>query len=329
MTPIPKAELHLHLEGTLEPEFAFELAERNHIDFPYATVGELRAAYSFSDLQSFLDVHYANMSVLRTERDYAELAAAYLARAREQGVRHAEIFFDPQLSTGRGVSVDTVLAGYGSVLRRSQQDYGISAGLIMCFLRDRTVESALADFEAARPWFGDLIIGVGLDSTELGNPPAKFREVFELAGQAGLHRVAHAGEEGPPEYVWEALDVLKVERIDHGIRSLEDPRLVERLRRDQIGLTVCPLSNVYLRCVDRLEDHPLPAMLASGLLAMVNSDDPPYFGGYVEDNFAAIRVALKLTDEQVRTLAANSFKASFLSLDQRAAYLKEVADHIF
>ena len=309
MNPVPKAELHLHLEGTLEPEFAFELAERNGVDFPYASVEELRAAYRFADLQSFLDVHYANMGVLQTERDYAELAAAYLTKARENGVRHAEIFFDPQLSTARGIDLNTVLAGYRSVLRTSQEDYGISTGLIMCFLRDLTQESALADFEAARPYFGDLIIGVGLDSTELGNPPSKFREVFELAGEAGLHRVAHAGEEGPPAYVWEALDVLGVERIDHGLRSLEDEQLVERLVREQIGLTLCPLSNVYLRCVETLADHPLPEMLDRGLLATVSSDDPPYFGGYVEDNFVAIRDALKLSDEQLRTLAANSFRA--------------------
>ncbi|MFF1797741.1 adenosine deaminase, partial [Kitasatospora sp. NPDC058263] len=309
--PLPKAELHLHIEGTLEPELAFALAARNGVTLPYADTEELRQAYSFSDLQSFLDLYYALMTVLRTEADFADLADAYLARAAGQGVRHAEIFFDPQAHTARGVPLDVVVEGLGRALDRSEERYGVSTRLIMCFLRDESAESALETFEAARPHFG-RITGIGLDSAEVGNPPAKFREVYRRAAEAGLHRVAHAGEEGPASYVTEALDVLGVERIDHGLRCLEDPALVDRLVREQIPLTLCPLSNVRLRCVDRLADHPLPAMLAAGLLVTVNSDDPAYFGGYVDDNFRAVAGALALAPETLRLLAANSFRASFL-----------------
>ncbi|TVL92083.1 adenosine deaminase [Streptomyces sp. SAJ15] len=326
MPPIPKAELHLHIEGTLEPELAFALAERNGVVLPYATEDELRAAYSFVDLQSFLDLYYALMAVLRTEQDFADLADAYLARAHRQGVRHAEIFFDPQAHTSRGVDIGTVIEGLSGALDAAEETYGITTRLIMCFLRDESAESALETFEAARPYL-DRITAVGLDSAEVGHPPSKFREVYALAREAGLKCVAHAGEEGPPVYVWEALDVLKVDRVDHGVRCLEDEALVARLVAEQVPLTVCPLSNVRLRVYDRLADHPLRAMLDAGLLVTVNSDDPAYFGGYVDDNFTAVRDALALDQETLRTLARNSFRAAFLEEDLRAAYLKEVDEH--
>lgn len=321
--PMPKAELHLHIEGTLEPELAFALAERNGVELPYASQDELRAAYSFTDLQDFLDLYYALMAVLRTEDDFADLANAYLARARAQGVRHAEIFFDPQAHTARGVAIGTVIGGLSRALDAAERTYGITTRLIMCFLRDESAESALETFESARPYL-DRLTAVGLDSAEAGNPPSKFREVYARAREAGLKCVAHAGEEGPPAYVWEALDILGVDRVDHGVRSLEDEALVARLVADQVPLTVCPLSNVRLRVVDRLEDHPLPAMLDAGLLVTVNSDDPAYFGGYAGDNFDAVRDALRLDDATLRTLARNSFRASFLDEGTRAAYLKEV-----
>ncbi|AEM86977.1 adenosine deaminase [Streptomyces violaceusniger] len=323
MPPIPTAELHLHIEGTLEPDLAFALAERNGVELPYATQEELKAAYSFSDLQDFLNLYYALMTVLRTEDDFADLTNAYLARARAQGVRHAEIFFDPQAHTARGVEIDTVIRGITRALDAAPETYGITTRLIMCFLRDESAESALETFEAARPHL-DRIAAVGLDSAEVGNPPSKFREVYALAREAGLKCVAHAGEEGPPAYVWEALDILGVDRVDHGVRCLEDEALVARLVADRTPLTVCPLSNVRLRVVDRLEDHPLPAMLDAGLLVTVNSDDPAYFGGYVGDNFTAVRDALGLDETTLRTLARNSFEAAFLDEGTRAAYLKEV-----
>lgn len=328
--PVPKAELHLHIEGTLEPELAFALAARNGVTLPYATAEELRRAYSFSDLRSFLDLYYALTAVLRTADDFTELADAYLARAAAQGVRHAEIFFDPQAHTGRGVEIGTVVEGLSRALERGEERHGVSNRLIMCFLRDESAESALATFEAAGPHL-HRIAAVGLDSAEVGNPPSTFRAVYEAAAAAGLHRVAHAGEEGPPSYIREALDVLGVERVDHGLRCLEDPDLVERLVRDQVPLTVCPLSNVRLRCVDTLADHPLPRMLDAGLLVTVNSDDPAYFGGYAGDVFDAVRAELPLDDDALRTLARNSFLAAFLDGDEprRAAYLAEVEAYDF
>ncbi|MBC3989228.1 adenosine deaminase [Streptomyces sp. AC563] len=325
---LPTAELHLHIEGTLEPELAFALARRNGVALPYASEDELRAAYSFTDLQSFLNLYYALMDVLRTEEDFAELAHAYLARARAQGVRHAEIFFDPQAHVARGVPIGTVIDGLARALDQAPETYGITTRLIMCFLRDESAESALATFEAARPWLG-RITAVGLDSAEVGNPPSKFREVFERARAAGLKCVAHAGEEGPPGYVWEALDILGVDRIDHGVRCLEDEALVARLVADQTPLTVCPLSNVRLRVYEDLADHPLPAMLAAGLRVCVNSDDPAYFGGYVGDNYTAVRDALGLDPTALRTLARNSFLAAFLDEETRAGYLAEVDAHEF
>ncbi|MGW5615458.1 adenosine deaminase [Streptomyces sp. NPDC003877] len=328
--PIPKAELHLHIEGTLEPELAFELATRNGLTLPYADTDELREAYRFDDLQSFLNLYYELMAVLRTERDFEDLANEYLARAAAQGVRHAEIFFDPQAHTSRGLELGTVVEGLWRALGRSQDNHGVSTRLILCFLRDESAESALATLEAARPHL-DRITGVGLDSAEVGHPPAKFREVYEAAAALGLRRVAHAGEEGPPEYITEALDVLGVERVDHGLRCVEDPALVERLVRDRVPLTLCPLSNVRLRTVDTLADHPLPAMLEAGLLCTVNSDDPAYFGGYAGDNFDAVRESLGLGRERLRELARNSFLASFLEDDEelRARYLAEVEAYTF
>ncbi|ATL65069.1 adenosine deaminase [Nocardia terpenica] len=325
---VPKAELHLHIEGTLEPELAFALAERNGVALPFASVEELRAAYRFEDLQSFLDLYYRLTDVLRTEQDFADLAEAYLQRARAEGVRHAEIFFDPQAHTARGVPFATVIDGLWKALHDSEKRHGISTGLILCFLRDLPAESALETLRAAEPYL-DRIVAVGLDSAEVGHPPAKFAAVYERARELGLRAVAHAGEEGPAAYVAEALDVLGVERIDHGIRVLEDPALVERLVRERIPLTVCPFSNVRLRVVDRLADHPLRRMLELGLLATVNSDDPAYFGGYVHENFDGVRDALGLTAAELRTLARNSFEAAFLDDDARARYLAEVDAHSF
>jgi adenosine deaminase len=317
---LPKAELHLHIEGTLEPELTFALAERNRVTLPYPSVDALRRAYEFSGLQSFLDLYYAGMTVLRTEQDFAELADAYFARARAQGVVHAEIFFDPQAHTARGVAFETVIDGLWSVVRDSERRHGISSKLIMCFLRDQSGESAMATLEQALP-YGERIVGVGLDSAEVGHPPAKFGRVFERALAAGWKTVAHAGEEGPPAYVWEALDVLKISRVDHGVRSLEDPALVARLRRERIPLTVCPLSNVKLRVFADLRRHTLGTMLDEGLVATVNSDDPAYFGGYVGDNLAAVAGALDLSDDALVTLARNSFEASFIDGTTRDRYL--------
>lgn len=316
---IPKAELHLHIEGTLEPEMVFDLARRNDIALPYASVDELRGKYRFADLQSFLDVYYANMAVLRTERDFHDLCAAYLTRAAAQGVRHAEIFFDPQAHLARGVSMATVLNGLSAAVDES----GVSAGLILCFLRDEPAESALETLRLAEPHL-DRIIAVGLDSAEVGHPPSKFAEVFERARGLGLRAVAHAGEEGPPEYVREALDVLGVQRIDHGIRSLEDADLVDRLRREQVPLTVCPLSNVRLGSFADVSQHTLPRLLAEGLQVSVHSDDPAYFGGYIGDNYAAVQQGLGLADEQLRLLAENSFLASFLDDARKAELVAEV-----
>ncbi|MFD9487749.1 adenosine deaminase [Streptomyces sp. NPDC059991] len=328
--PLPKAELHLHIEGTLEPELAFELAARNGVRLPYADTEELRKAYLFDDLQSFLDLYYSLMAVLRTEDDFEALAEAYLARAAAQGVRHAEIFFDPQAHTARGVPIGTVVEGLGRALDRSADRHGITTRLILCFLRDQSAESALETLEAARPHL-HRIVGIGLDSAEVGHPPAKFREVYAVADSLGLRKVAHAGEEGPPSYITEALDVLGVERVDHGLRALEDPSLVARLVRDRIPLTLCPLSNVRLRAVPVLEEHPLRRMMDAGLMCTVNSDDPAYFGGYVGDTFDAVGVALGLSSEDLRSLARNSFLAAFLEGEEgvREGYLAEVEAYEF
>jgi adenosine deaminase len=317
---LPKAELHLHIEGTLEPEDLFRLAERNKVALSYPSVEALRRAYQFTDLQSFLDLYYAAMQVLRTEQDFAELAEAYFARARQQGMVHVEMFFDPQAHTQRGIAFQTVLDGLWHACCQSQAKFGISSQLIMCFLRDFSVLSAMETLAQATR-YGERIIAVGLDSAEKGHPPSKFRAVFDKARAAGFRTVCHAGEEGPPAYVWEAINVLQVSRLDHGVRSMEDPALVAYLARTQLPLTVCPLSNVKLGIFPDLQHHNVPQMLAAGLRATINSDDPAYFGGYVGDNFLAVKDALQLTEAQLVELARNSFLASFITADERQHYL--------
>jgi len=319
---LPKAELHLHIEGTLEPDLMFELARRNGVKLPYPDADAVRRAYRFSNLQSFLDVYYRACSVLIHERDFHELTTAYLTRAREQGVRHVEVFFDPQTHTARGVKLETVVRGIGGALSEARQR-GMTSHLIMCFLRDRSADDAMATLEQSLA-YRDVIFGVGLDSAEVGHPPEKFRDVFDRATSEGFRAVAHAGEEGPPDYIWQALDVLGAERIDHGVRCLEDPSLVRRLEADRIPLTVCPFSNVKLRVVDTLEQHPLARMLEHGLCATVNSDDPAYFGGYVGENLAGVAQALHLDDDTILRLARNSFEASFLDDATRARHLADL-----
>src|ERR1700760_2674613 len=283
----PKAELHIHIEGSLEPELIFELARRNQVTLPYANVEALRAAYAFTNLQSFLDVYYAGASVLITEADFDAMAWAYFERAARDNVVHCEIFFDPQTHTARGIDIGVVIRGLDRAVRRAEAELGLSVRLILCFLRHLSEDDALATLEAALP-YRDQFIGVGLDSSELGHPPEKFARVFARARELGLHAVAHAGEEGPPAYIRSALDVLGVERIDHGVRCLEDPELVVRLARERMPLTVCPLSNVKLKVFAQLDEHNIPALLAQGLCATVNSDDPAYFGGYVNDNYVQL-----------------------------------------
>lgn len=306
---LPKAELHIHVEGSLEPEMMFDLARRNGVSLRYGSAGEVRRAYSFGNLQEFLDLYYEGMNVLRTEEDFFALADAYLRRAAADNVVHVEMFFDPQAHTGRGVPLATLMDGLERAIAGSRER-GVSVSLILCFLRHLTEREAFETLEAAEP-YRDRLLGVGLDSSEVGHPPSKFARVFEAARDMGLRLVAHAGEEGPPEYVWEALDILGVERIDHGNRALEDDALVARLRDDRIPLTVCPLSNLELRVVDDLADHPIKRMLDLGLLATVNSDDPAYFGGYINENFRQVAAAVGLTAADVATLARNSLEASF------------------
>lgn len=307
---LPKAELHLHIEGTLEPELAFALAKRNGVELRFASVEALARAYNFSDLQSFLSLYYECMSVLLRPADFADLANAYLERAARDGVSHVEMFFDPQAHTSRGVPLDDVVAGLRSALLEAPTRHRISAALIACFVRDRPVSEAMTTLEGLARHL-DVIEAVGLDSAEVGNPPSAFRQVFDAAEQLGLRKVAHAGEEGPPAYVWEALDVLGVERIDHGIRAVEDGDLLRRLATDRVPLTVCPLSNVRLRCVESLEQHPLPRLLDAGVLVTINSDDPAYFGGYVAENYHALQRALGLDMTTLEALARNSLAASF------------------
>lgn len=323
---LPKAELHLHIEGTLEPDLMFKLAMRNGVHLPYPDIESVKRAYAFSDLQSFLDIYYAACAVLVEERDFYELTLAYLMRARMDGVRHAEIFFDPQTHTARGVDFATMIRGITRALVDGRQ-LGISSRLIMCFLRHLPAEDAMSTLEQALP-YGELITGVGLDSSEVGNPPVNFQDVFERAIGYGFRVVAHAGEEGPPEYIWQALDVLGAERIDHGVRCLEEPRLVERLASERIPLTVCPLSNVMLRVFPRLEQHPLAVMLERGLCVTVNSDDPAYFGGYVGENFSAVRDALSLSDDALVKIARHSFEASFLDETTKTDYLAEIDAYV-
>lgn len=321
---LPKAELHLHIEGSLEPELMFDLAQRNGVAIPFASVEEVRAAYAFSNLQDFLDIYYQGMGVLIAEQDFHDLTAAYLARAHADNVRHVEIFFDPQGHTERGIAFETVITGITRALDDARAQHGITSKLILCFLRHLSEAEAEATLDEALP-FLDRIDGVGLDSSEVGHPPSKFARVFARAKSLNLKIVAHAGEEGPPEYVHEALDILKVDRIDHGNRSLEDPALVARLAREGMTLTVCPLSNLKLCVVDDMTAHPLKTMLDAGLAATVNSDDPSYFGGYVGANYLAVADALDLSKDELVTLARNSFTGSFLGEEAKARHLAAIA----
>ncbi|MGY0583973.1 MAG: adenosine deaminase [Paraglaciecola chathamensis] len=320
---MPKAELHLHIEGTFEPELMFEIARRNNIELPYADFEALRKAYDFSQLQDFLDIYYQGMNVLQKEQDYYDLTWAYLKRIHAQNVIHTEIFFDPQGHTSRGVAFVTALSGIYRALEAGQQELGISFGLIMCFLRHLDADDAMATLEQALQ-HKDKIIGVGLDSSELGHPPEKFTEVFEKAKAEGFKIVAHAGEEGPPEYVYQALDLLKVDRIDHGNRALEDKALTKRIAEEGIALTVCPLSNLKLCVVDDLKNHPMREMLQAGLKATMNSDDPAYFGGYMNENYSQLAEALNLTQEEIVTLARNGFEAAFVSNERKGVMLKHL-----
>lgn len=308
----PRVELHVHIEGTLEPEMVFELAARNGVDLPYESVEALRELMSFEDLPSFLDLYYAACAVLVTRDDFRDLMVAYLRRASAAGVEHAEIFFDPQTHTPRGVAIDDVIDGLLDGIAIGRDELGVTAGLILCFLRDRPVAEAAATLESVAHRAGDLL-GVGLDSAEVGYPPRLFAEVFDRARELGLRTVAHAGEEGPSDYVLEALDVLRAERIDHGIRSMEDPELVERLRTEQTPLTICPFSNVRLQAVTELTAHPLKRMLDAGLNVSIHSDDPAYFGGYIDDNHREIESALGLSAAELDTLATNAINSAFIS----------------
>ena len=320
---LPKAELHIHIEGSLEPEMMFSLAQRNGVELPYANVEAIREAYQFNCLQDFLDLYYQGMSVLQTRQDFYDLTWAYLQRCREDNVVHTEIFFDPQGHTGRGIEFDTVFEGIWSALQDGEHELGISSRVIMCFLRHLDQDDAFATLEQAGPYL-DRITGVGLDSSEVGHPPSKFFAVFEQAGKMGLKRVAHAGEEGPPEYIYEAVDGLQVDRIDHGNRALEDHLLVQRLAELKLPLTVCPQSNLRLAVVPDMKAHPIRTMLAAGLKVTVNSDDPAYFGGYMNDNFNALVDATDLSTDEIIKLVRNSFKASFLDKDAKLAHLKTV-----
>jgi adenosine deaminase len=320
---MPKAELHIHIEGSLEPEMMFELAERNGVALRYAFAEEARRAYDFGDLQSFLDLYYEGMQVLLHEQDFYDLTWSYLQKVSEQNVRHAEIFFDPQAHTGRGVPFETVISGIHRALVDAERQLSISSKLIMCFLRHLSAKEAMETLHDSLP-FRERIVGVGLDSSEIGHPPRDFKTVFDRAREDGLLTVAHAGEEGPPEYIWQALDDLKVSRIDHGVRCTEDPKLVEKLREEQVPLTVCPLSNVKLRVFDTIQDHNLKRMLDFGLRVTLNSDDPAYFGGYVDENFYAAQEGLHLSRDDVYELTKNSFEASFLDAESKQRLLYEL-----
>jgi len=313
---MPKAELHIHIEGSLEPELIFKLAQRNNISIPYESVEALRAAYAFSNLQSFLDIYYAGASVLIEEEDFYEMAYAYFLRAADDYVVHAEIFFDPQTHTARGVSVKTVINGLARACKKAKETLGISSALILCFLRHLSEEDAFMTLEEALP-FRAHFVGVGLDSSEVGHPPEKFAKVFAKCKELGFKLVAHAGEEGPPSYIWSALDVLGVERIDHGVQSINDPELLKRLRAERIPLTVCPLSNLKLKVFPTLTDHSIAKLLGHGLCVTINSDDPAYFGGYIYENFLQTFEALKLGAKEAYAFAHNSFEASFMTVAEK------------
>ncbi|MGE0802325.1 MAG: adenosine deaminase [Lautropia sp.] len=320
---IPKAELHIHIEGSLEPELIFELAQRNRVALAYPDVAALRQAYRFTDLQSFLDIYYAGASVLLRAQDFHDMAWAYFQRAAADRVLHAEIFFDPQTHTARGVAIGEVIEGLAQACRRARSELGISSALILCFLRHLSEEEAFATLAAALP-FREHFVGVGLDSSEVGHPPEKFTRVFARCGELGLRRVAHAGEEGPPEYMWQAIELLGVERIDHGVAAIRDSRLLDRLAETRLPLTVCPLSNLKLRVVADLRDHPLKRLLDAGLCVTVNSDDPAYFGGYLNANFEQTVAALGLGRDDVIQLARNSFEASFIGDERRGDCLRQL-----
>ncbi len=320
---LPKTELHVHIERTLEPEMMFGLGKRNGFDLPFESVDRVAEAYDFTNLQSFLDIYYQGAAVLQTPSDFYDLMTAYLDRAVADGVRHAEIFFDPQTHTERGIGLEVVMGGFRDAITDARSRSGVTADLILCFLRHLSGEEAVATLITAEPHL-DGVIAVGLDSSEVGNPPELFSDAFRLARDLGLRAVAHAGEEGPPEYVVGALDTLGVERIDHGGRSLEDPHLMERLRRDQVPLTMCPLSGVALNIVERLEDHPIAAMVEGGLLVSVNSDDPAYFGGYVGDNYLALERSLGWGADDLAGLARNSITSSFLDDERKMELLTEI-----
>ncbi|PSN14985.1 adenosine deaminase [filamentous cyanobacterium CCT1] len=326
LNSLPKAELHIHIEGSLEPELMVTLAQRNGIKLPYDSVEAVRAAYQFENLQSFLDLYYAGAQVLQSEQDFYDLTWAYLQKCAAQQVRHTEIFFDPQTHSDRGIPFEVVHSGITQALKDAKTELGVSSALILCFLRHLSAEAAMATLEQALP-YRDSIIAVGLDSSELGHPPSKFQTVFDRARAEGWLTVAHAGEEGPPEYIWEAIRLLKVSRIDHGVRCVEDPALVEYLVEHQIPLTVCPLSNVKLCVFDEMAQHNLKQLMDLGLCVTVNSDDPAYFGGYLAENFAAVESALGLTPAQLVQLAKNSFQASFLSPAEQQSYLEELGTY--
>jgi len=323
---IPKAELHLHIEGTFEPDLMFEIARRNNISINYKSVDELKKAYNFNNLQEFLDIYYAGASVLIYEQDFYDLTWAYLTKVHEQNLVHTEIFFDPQTHTDRGISFDTVIQGIHSALEDAKEKLGISSQLIMCFLRHLDEVAAFDILEQALP-YKEWIAGVGLDSSEMGHPPSKFENVFSKALDEGFITVAHAGEEGPAAYVWEAINLLKISRIDHGNRSLEDDQLIKHIAEKQIPLTVCPLSNLALKVVEDLKDHPMLQLMEAGLMVTINSDDPAYFGGYMNENYIQIAAALNLSKKQITDLAKNSFKASFLSDVEKEKLINQVEDY--
>jgi adenosine deaminase len=324
---LPKTELHIHIEGSLEPELMFEIGRRNGIVLPYRTVDEVRKAYAFSDLQSFLDIYYQGAQVLCHEQDFYDMTWAYMTRAHAQNVRHAEIFFDPQTHTDRGVTFAEVISGIHRALLDAEQKWGISSKLIMCFLRHLTAQAAMDTLQQALPFKG-AIVGVGLDSSERGHPPEKFVRVFDLAREEGLLTVAHAGEEGPPQYIWQAIDLLQVSRIDHGVRCIEDMALVKALKKTQMPLTVCPLSNVKLRVFDNIRDHNLKKLLDLGLCVTVNSDDPAYFGGYIEENYCAVQKAFDLDREAIYRLAHNALKATFLDPERKQKLVDELDNYV-
>ncbi|MFT6015566.1 MAG: adenosine deaminase [Candidatus Azotimanducaceae bacterium] len=321
---MPKAELHVHIEGTLEPQMLLDLAARHAIDIPYKSLGDVEKAYAFDNLQSFLDIYYAGASVLLNEQDFFDLMFAYLQKCREQNIVHTEMMFDPQTHLERGISFETMFNGYYSAIEQARKEWGQSASLIMCFLRHLSADSAMDVLKQAEP-FRDKILTVGLDSSELGHPPEKFEAVYAEAIKQGYRSVAHAGEEGDPSYIWGALDLLKVERVDHGVRCLEDQALVKRLIDEEMPLTVCPLSNIRLCVYQSLDQHPILNMLDQGIRVTVNSDDPPYFGGYLNDNLVAMVDELDMTEDQARALALNSFRGSFVDDAQKAVWISELA----